>query len=223
LNVVASNALPDALSLSSNYHITYANGDLTINTRDLTITANNRSKTYGTVLSLGTSAFTTNGTEANTEHVTAVTLTSSSGADASTTAPAGTYPGDIVATHATGPDDLLAALYPYPTTVEPTINTRDLTVTANNRSKTYGDVLALGTSAFTTNGTEANTEHVTAVTLTSTAGVAGSTTAAAGSYPGNVVASNATGTGGFLASNYHITYTNGDLTINTRDLTITAN
>ena len=36
--------------MASNYNITYANGDLTINTRALTVTASARSKTYGDVL-----------------------------------------------------------------------------------------------------------------------------------------------------------------------------
>src|SRR5205814_828618 len=96
---------------ASNYHITYSNGTLTINTRALTITASPQSKTYGNVLNLGSSAFSTNHNEANTEQVTAVLLTSSSGADASTTAPAGTYPNDIGPSDATGTNGFLASNY----------------------------------------------------------------------------------------------------------------
>ena len=41
-----------------------------------------------------------------------------------------------------------------------------LTVTANDRTKTYGDALALGTTAFGTSGLK-NSDSVTDVTLTS--------------------------------------------------------
>jgi hypothetical protein len=102
------------------------------------------------------------------------------------------------------------------------IGLRSLAITANDRAKTYGDTLSLGTSSFTTNGNEAVGEHVTAVALTSTGGLDASTTAAAGAYPGNIIASGATGNGGFLASNYDLTYVPGKLTIHHAHLTVTA-
>ena len=98
-----------------------------------------------------------------------------------------------------------------------TINKRPLTITANDRVKTYGDSLALGTTAFTKSG-EAPGEAVTSVTLTSTSGLAGSVTTSAGVYPGNIVPSAPTGTGGFLAGNYNITFNNGKLTVEIRGL-----
>ncbi|MGA2703380.1 MAG: MBG domain-containing protein, partial [Isosphaeraceae bacterium] len=78
-----------------NYSITYDNGNLTVKAAPLTITAGNQSKTYGTALSLGTTAFTTSGL-VNSNTVTGVTLTST-GAPAS--APIGT---PIVPSAATG-------------------------------------------------------------------------------------------------------------------------
>ncbi len=93
------------------------------------------------------------------------------------------------------------------------ITKRALTITANNRSKIYGTSLSLGGTAFTTSGNEANSEQVTSVTLTSTSGNDASTTASVGTYSGDIVPSAATGSNGFLASNYNITYANGDLTI----------
>ena len=88
--------------LSSNYHISFTPGSLTINPRPITITANAQSKFYGTALSLGTSAFTVTGSMANSEVVTSVTLTSLSGKAASTTAPVGTYTGELVPNNPSG-------------------------------------------------------------------------------------------------------------------------
>ena len=88
-----------------------------------------------------------------------------------------------------------------------------LTITASDRSKTYGTSLFLGTGPFTTSGNEASSETVTAVTLTSRLNRAGDATTSAGAYFANIVPSAATGTGGFLAANYDITYVAGKLTV----------
>src|SRR4029077_15797764 len=71
--VTASNAVGVGLG---NYHITYVNGNLHISQRDLTVTATNRSKTYGDVLNLGNSAFSTDGNERNGDQVNSVSLAS---------------------------------------------------------------------------------------------------------------------------------------------------
>src|ERR1019366_8488076 len=208
---------------AANYNITYVAGDLTITPRALTITADPQSKTYGTSLVLGTSAFTPTGVPAAGEAVTAVTLTSTSGNDASLTALAGTYAGDIVPSLALGTGGFLAANYNITYVAgDLTITPRALTITADPQSKTYGTSLVLGTSAFTPTGVPAAGEAVTAVTLTSTSGNDASLTALAGTYAGDIVPSLALGTGGFLAANYNITYVAGDLTITPRALTITA-
>src|SRR5690606_22713266 len=86
-----------------------------------------------------------------------------------------------------------------------------LTVTANNRSKTYGETLALGTTEFTTSGL-VNSDAVTSVTLNS-AGAAAS--ADVNTY--DILASNAQGTG---LTNYNITYHTGTLTVNKAPQTI---
>ena len=59
----------------TNYDITYVDGTLTVEAKALTITADDRTKTYGSTLVLGTSAFDTLGL-VNGDTVTAVTLTS---------------------------------------------------------------------------------------------------------------------------------------------------
>ncbi|HVV93009.1 MAG TPA: MBG domain-containing protein [Hyphomicrobiales bacterium] len=98
-----------------------------------------------------------------------------------------------------------------------TITPAPLTITADDRSKTYGDVLALGSSDFTESGLQ-NGETVGLVTLTSggaaaTAGVIGS--------PYAITASNARG-GTFDAANYAITYQQGSLTVAPAHVIVTA-
>ncbi|MCF8293921.1 MAG: hypothetical protein K9I70_08925, partial [Chitinophagaceae bacterium] len=93
-----------------------------------------------------------------------------------------------------------------------TIDKAPLTVTADNRSKCFGTALTLGTTAFTY-GTTLNSETVDAVTLTST-GNYDAIGGAAGSYTGDIVPSAATGSNGFAATNYDITYSNGNMTVN---------
>ncbi len=100
------------------------------------------------------------------------------------------------------------------------ITAAPLTVTASDQSKSYGDSLNLGSSAFTSSDL-VNSETIGAVTLTGTGGYHSSTTANAGIYADDLVASLATG-GSFSASNYNITYATGDLTIDPKALTITG-
>jgi len=85
-----------------------------------------------------------------------------------------------------------------------TITAKAITVTATGPSKAYGTALTAGTSAtnFTASGAIAG-ETVTSVILTPDAAGLSATTAAGAAYV--VTPSLATGTGGFLASNYLVT------------------
>jgi hypothetical protein len=195
-----------------NYIITNDGAEFTINKRNATWTTNPNSKTYGNADPVGL----TTGSGSNFVAADNVTATYSRVAGESASPP--TY-------HITATLSATGDLNNYIITnagAEFTINKRPLTVTANDRVKTYGDSLALGTTAFTKGG-EAPGEAVTSVTLTSTSGLAGSVTTAAGVYPGNIVPSAPTGTGGFLASNYTIAFNNGKLTVDQRPATVTAN
>ena len=89
------------------------------------------------------------------------------------------------------------------------ISPADLTLTASNRSKTYGQLLDFGGGAtqFTSNGLR-NGEGIGSVTLTCAGGAA---SAPASTYP--ITPSAATG-GTFSAGNYAITYSAGVLTVN---------
>lgn len=86
-----------------------------------------------------------------------------------------------------------------------TISKKALTVTANNQSKCFGDAFSFSGNEFTTNGL-INGNSVTSVTLTSVGSGAG---AAPGSY--TIVSSAAAGSG---LANYNISYVNGSLTVN---------
>ena len=78
-------------------------------------------------------------------------------------------------------------------------------VTATGPTKTYGTALTPGASGANFSHTgEVNGELVTSVTLTPNAAGLSATTAAGAGY--TVTPSLATGSGGFLESNYQVTY-----------------
>ncbi len=208
--IVASGATGTGLG---NYDIHYAAGSLTVNQKSLTITADDRNKTYGDTLALGHTAFSTPvGGLVNGDTVASVTLTSAGAAEIAVVQ-AGGYP--IVASGATGTG--LGNYDIHYAAGSLTVNQKSLTITADDRNKTYGDTLALGHTAFSTPvGGLVNGDTVASVTLTS-AGAAEIAVVQAGGYP--IVASGATGTG---LGNYDIHYAAGTLTVNKRDLTVTA-
>ena len=190
----------------SNYTISYVNGRLTVNPATLTITANNDSKTYGTLKTFSGTAFTETGL-VNGDTITGVAETST-GAPASATV--GTF--NIVPSAATG-----NRLSNYTITYRPgtlTVNAAALTITANNNSKTYGALKTFSSTAFAASGL-VNGDTITGVTETSTGAPA---LATVGTF--NIVPSAATGN---RLSNYTITYRPGTLTVNAAALTITAN
>ena len=83
---------------TGNYAITYDAGDLAIQQRPITLAADDRSKVYGDSLALGSSAFSlTNGSFANGESVSSVSLASSSGYDSSSSQGVNTYADEITA------------------------------------------------------------------------------------------------------------------------------
>jgi gliding motility-associated-like protein len=207
--------------LASNYNITYVPFNGTVATASLTITATGPSKTYGTALTAGTS--TTNftaGATPNGETVTGLTLTPNAAGLSAATAAGGAYV--VTPSLATGTNGFLASNYNI--TYVPfngTVATASLTITATGPSKTYGTALTAGTSTTNfTAGATPNGETVTGLTLTPDAAGLSATTAAGAAYV--VTPSLATGTNGFLASNYNITYVPFNGTVATASLTITA-
>jgi hypothetical protein len=186
--------------------IQYTIGTLTVGKKALTVTAGDRTKTYGDMLQVGSSEFTASGL-VNNDAVTSVTL-STSGANA--TAGVGSYP--VTASNAVG-----TGLANYSVTYQPgslTIAKRGLTITASDRGKVYGSLVTFAGTEFNAAGL-VNSDTVDAVTLASTGAATG---ASAGSYP--VVASGALGSG---LSNYTISYADGSLTVAKKALIVTAN
>jgi hypothetical protein len=100
-----------------------------------------------------------------------------------------------------------------------TIITVPLTITANPVTKTYGTAITLDPTAFTLSGTLAGSELVTNVTMTATPAGTNATDAAGSD---TLTPSAATGTGGFLAANYNITYDTAILTVNPLAVSLTG-
>ncbi|HTG88420.1 MAG TPA: MBG domain-containing protein, partial [Pyrinomonadaceae bacterium] len=101
-----------------------------------------------------------------------------------------------------------------------TVNQKALTITASNKTKTYGDTVTFDTTVpstdFTVGAGLINGDTVASITLTSAGAAAG---APVSGSPYSIVPSAALGTG---LGNYNISYVNGTLTVNKASLTITA-
>jgi subtilisin-like proprotein convertase family protein len=198
---IGTYAITASGAVGTNYTITHVNGTLTIDTAPLTITANNTNKVYGAALPTFTASYSgfVNGDTAASLG-TAVTL----GTAATSASPIGTYA--ITASGAIGTNYAITHV-----NGTLTIDTAQLTITANNTNKVYGAALPTFTASYSgfVNGDTAASLG-TAVTL----GTAATSTSPAGAY--TITASGAIGT------NYAITHVNGTLTIGMATLTINA-
>ena len=183
-----------------NYTIQYVAGELTVSAAPLTITADDRAKVYGETFTFTGDEFTTSGL-VNADTVTTVTL-SSPGSPATATVAGSPYA--ITASAAVG-NGLANYDIDY-VDGELEVTTAPLTVTADDRTKTYGDVVTFAGTEFTTAGL-LNADQVTSVTLASAGAV--DSAAVAGS-PYAITPSGAVGSG---LDNYDITYTDGALTV----------
>ena len=152
--IIASGATGTGLS---NYTITYVNGSLTVSPAALVITANNETKTYGTVETFSTTAFTETGlATANGDTVTGVSATSTGEA---ATARVGTYPITATLTTGSGVEQLHGELENGGLRVKPAT----LTITANNDQA--GTLETFSSTAFTETGlVTANGDTITGVT-----------------------------------------------------------
>lgn len=195
---------------TANYGSVNGSVNVTVIKALLTVTANDASRPYGAVNPVFTASY--------TGFVNGDTGAVISGNPSLTTTAAGTSAiGGYIITAA--PGSLSTANYSFAfVNGTLTITPATLTITANNRSKIYGQTLTLGTTAFTSTGLQ-NGETVNSVTLTS-AGAVASATAALSPYA--IVPSGAAGT--FSASNYNIAYINGSLVVDkaSTSLVITA-
>ena len=194
---------------ATNYAFTYVSGWLDVTRRPLGIVANDVTKTYGDAVTFDGTEFTAPGL-VNGDTVTSVTL-ASSGAAATATVAGSPYAIVPSAPTGTGLTNYVISFIDGDLTVEP----RDLTVRANDGTKTYGETLAFAGTEFTVEGlTDGDT--VTSVSLASDGATA---SAGVGDSPYTIVASDATGTG---LANYDVAYLDGELVVNRAPLTITA-
>ena len=205
---------------TSNYTITYNDGDITVNQASLVITLNIPNRTYGSPYSIfgnTTTSFTYSAT-VNGDSPTTVSF----GSDyfiynqfAGTTY--NIYPFAI-----TGNASFNANNYniTYVNTTG-TIQKAPLTIAASNVNKNYGSVLSSpGNTAagYTVNGLQ-NGEKINSTTITY--GTGKNATDGVGIYT-TIVPSASVGSNGYNANNYSITYTNGNLIVGAVNLTITA-
>jgi gliding motility-associated-like protein len=201
----------NTLVLSGNYALTYTNANLVIGKKALTITADNKTKTYGTANPALTpiySGFVTGDNAASL--TTAPTLTTT----ATTASPVASYP--ITATGAASSNYTIAYA---PGTL--TVTKAALTITATDPAKAYGTALTegIGATGFTATAAQ-NGETATSVTLTPDAAGLAAATAAGATY--TVTPSAATGANGFVESNYNVTYVPFTGTVAKRVITVTA-
>lgn len=183
---------------ANNYSFSFINGKLIITKAVLTITADNKSRTYGDANPTFTASYSgfKNGENLATSGVTGVPSLTTAATAAS---PVGLY----TTTAAVG--SLAANNYSF-TFVNGslTVNTRALLITANNQTKVLGATFTFAGNEFVSSGL-VNSDSVTSVTLISAGAPAPATV---GSYP--IVPSAAVGSG---LSNYSITYANGTMTV----------
>ncbi|MDB5911145.1 MAG: hypothetical protein JWP34_5262 [Massilia sp.] len=218
-NVGANKAVTSTSTLSGaqagNYSLTQPTGLTgTITARALTVTASNQSKTYGTALALGSTAFISSGLQ-NGETIGGVTL-SSSGAAASATVSGSPYA--ITASAATGGTFTTSNYSITYTNGTLTVTKAHLTVTADNQSRAYGAANPTLTATITgfVNGQTLGTSGVTGAAALNTAATPGSPVAG-DPYSITVTA------GTLSAANYDFpNLINGNLTVTKAHLTVTA-
>jgi gliding motility-associated-like protein len=188
---------------STNYSITHVNGTLTVSKAALTVTANNKTKVYGDADP--DLDFTSSGTLYYTDTysvITEVTLSTTTGA-------ASTFGTHSITATGGSADNYNVTLVNGTLTV----TKAELTVTANNKAKVYGDAdpvldyTPLGTLFYTD-----TYSVITGVTLNTPTGAA----ATFGTHTINATAG--------TADNYNVTHVNGTLTVSkAAALTVTAN
>ena len=168
--ITASAAVGGTDTDLADYDISYVTGALTVNSRDLTITAESSGKTYGQAVTFAGTEFTSNAPDGssglvNGDTIASVTL-SSPGAAA--TAHVSGSPYTITASAAVGGTDTDLADYDISyITGALTVNSRDLTITAESSGKTYGQTVSFAGTEFTSNTPDASSGLVNGDTIAS--------------------------------------------------------
>ena len=195
--------------LASNYIFDYKTGTLTVNPATLTVTANNKSVTYGSVAP--TFNYKIEGF-VNGETKKLVTGTAACGYAYMPTTPIGSYPISFTT------QSLAAPNYTF-TYVDGTlkVNKATLTVTANDKAATYGDAVGPAFDyAITGYMNGEDTAATPVVSGTAACGFGYSPSTEAGNHA--IVFSQKK----LKADNYKFAYVDGTLTVNKATLTVTA-
>ena len=158
---------------TTDYSSTSKSVTINVLTTTLTVTTAGKSKTYGTVFS----AFT--GSLSGLQNSDNITIGSYSSAGSAATATVGSY---VISATLSDPGSKLANYTVVTNYGSLTVTKAALTITANNKSKTYGETPSFDGTEFTPSGLK-NGDTATSVTLTSTGAAA---TATVGTY--NIVA-----------------------------------
>ncbi len=176
----------------TNYNISYVSGTLTVNPAALTITANDTNNVYGAALPVFTASYSG---FVNGDTVSSLTTPVTLGTSATASSPVGTY--TITASGAAYTNYSIS--YVSGTL---TIGTATITVTADDKTKAYGQALPVLTATYSGFVLSQDTNSLTALaTLVTTA----TSVSNVGVYP--ITASGAGST------NYSFTYVAGSLTI----------
>ena len=195
-----------------NYLVTTANGTLTVNRKAVTITANDASKAYdGTVLT--ESGFTTTALETGDTHSFTVAMT-----EESTITNIGTEPNVIATVDGiavtTGTETEIGNYLVTTANGTLTITPKPLTITADSDTKVYdGTPLTKNSYTHTELLTGDKIEGVTVTGSQTDAGTSDNVLSAA-------VIKNSNNDD--VTANYHITYTNGTLTVTPKPITVKA-
>ena len=190
---------------SNNYDFTYISGNLVVTKKNLNISADNQSVTYGTAAPAGSLTYNGFITGEDASFLSALPTVASVHTGLLN---AGTYTGNYTTSG--------AASNNYSFSYSPgtlTVNEAALNVTANNRAITYGDAIPTTTVTYTG---FVNGDNETVLTSLANVSSANSGLLNAGTYAGNYTAS------GAAANNYVFNYINGDLTVAKKDLNVIA-
>jgi len=209
-NITASSATGANGFATGNYNISYANGSLSVYAANITVTADDQSRTYGGSNPTSGNTTLTTGSLYNGDTLSTATLSSAANA----TSNVGNY--TLTASNQTLSVGLVSNYNISYVAGNLQVTPANLTVTANSTSTQYGLGTNLTAVGYTTSGL-VNSETIGSVALSSSGSA---NTSSVGSY--NITAANATG-GTFTASNYNINYVNGTLSVTQANLTITAN
>lgn len=192
-----------------NYDVSLINGVLTVDTAPLIVTADDVTKTYGETVSFEGATFSATGLLFE-DTLTSLTL-ASEGALAE--APVADSPYDIIASEAVG-----TGLTNYEITFaegQVFVDPAPLTITTDDVTKTYGELVEFTGTEFTTEGLLFE-DTVTTLTLTSDGAAE---TALVADGPFDIIGSDPVGEG---IDNYAVILETGLLTVDAAPLTLTA-